>query len=267
MAQRIETTDLRGVLRTPPDDRWELLRWAPAPALAPYAEFFWTVLWDLRGAEPHRQITLPYPAAHLVVEHGEAHIYGPSSRRFERVLAGAGRVTSVRFTPGGLRPLLAVAMSTIADRVLGAGLVPGLDERALARAVEGEPDPDRATAVLEDAVLAVLPAEPDPAVDEAARAVALLSADRSLTRVADLADGMGLSVRSLQRLFAEYVGLGPAWVIRRFRLHEAAAQATAGGEVDWARLATELGYYDQAHLVREFTATIGTPPARYAAGS
>lgn len=74
-------------------------------------------------------------------------------------------------------------------------------------------------------------------------------------------------VTSLQRLFADYVGLAPSWVIRRFRLHEAAAHATAGGDVDWARLAVTLGYYDQAHMVREFSAAVGTAPARYAAGA
>ncbi len=84
--------------------------------------------------------------------------------------------------------------------------------------------------------------------------------------MADLARRLALSVRSLQRLFAEQVGLSPAWVIRRYRLHEAAARATEGGEVDWARLAAELGYCDQAHLVRDFTATVGTPTARYATG-
>ena len=94
----------------------------------------------------------------------------------------------------------------------------------------------------------------------------MLAEDRTLTRVSDLADRLALSVRSVQRLFADQVGLGPSWVIRRYRLHEAAAHATAGGEVDWARLAVTLGYYDQAHLVRDFTATVGTAPARYAAG-
>ena len=94
----------------------------------------------------------------------------------------------------------------------------------------------------------------------------LLEDDRTLNRVSDLAERLSLSVRSVQRLFADHVGLSPSWVIRRYRLHEAAAEATAGGGVDWARLAIALGYYDQAHLVRDFSATVGTPPARYAAG-
>ena len=118
---------------------------------------------------------------------------------------------------------------------------------------------------MEAALIPLLPREPDPDVALADRAVALLEADREITRVSELAERLGLSVRTVQRLFADYVGLGPSWVIRRYRLHEAAAHATSGGEVDWARLAITLGYYDQAHLVREFTATVGTAPARYAA--
>jgi AraC-like DNA-binding protein len=54
-------------------------------------------------------------------------------------------------------------------------------------------------------------------------------------------------------------------VINRFRLHEAAERAGGGQPVDWAGLAAELGYSDQAHLVREFRAAIGAPPERYSA--
>jgi AraC-like DNA-binding protein len=118
---------------------------------------------------------------------------------------------------------------------------------------------------MEAALEPLLPDEPDPEIELAGRAVSLLEQDRELTRVPDLAERLGLSVRTVQRLFADLVGLSPSWVIRRYRLHEAAAHATAGGDVDWARLAIQLGYYDQAHLVRDFTATVGTAPARYAA--
>ena len=37
------------------------------------------------------------------------------------------------------------------------------------------------------------------------------------------------------------------------------------GDVDWATLATDLGYADQAHLTSDFTAKLGVPPSRYAA--
>jgi len=71
-------------------------------------------------------------------------------------------------------------------------------------------------------------------------------------------------VRGLQRLFAEYVGIGPKWVIRRYRLREITERLAAGGPVDWAGLAAELGYADQAHLVRDFRAMVGETPTWYA---
>ena len=93
--------------------------------------------------------------------------------------------------------------------------------------------------------------------------VARITADSSLCRVGELAAALGLPVRRLQRLFANYVGVSPKWVMRRARLQEAAMRAEQGGRVDWAELAVSLGYADQAHLTRDFTAVIGVPPARY----
>ena len=98
-----------------------------------------------------------------------------------------------------------------------------------------------------------------------AGAVARITADPGLRRVGQLAGACGIPERRLQRLFADYVGVSPKWVMRRARLHEAALRAESGAGVDWAALAADLGYADQAHLTRDFTATLGVPPAQYAA--
>lgn len=71
-------------------------------------------------------------------------------------------------------------------------------------------------------------------------------------------------VRRLQRLFAAHVGVGPKWVIRRYRLHEATERMARGDAIVWADLAGELGYADQAHFSRDFAALFGEPPTRYA---
>ena len=70
----------------------------------------------------------------------------------------------------------------------------------------------------------------------------------------------------LARTFARYVGVSPKWVIRRYRIHEALVRVDSGTEVDWAGLAADLGYSDQAHFVRDFTTTVGTTPTRYRKG-
>ena len=107
--------------------------------------------------------------------------------------------------------------------------------------------------------------ERDPVASQVAELVERITSDSSLRRVDELPAISGLSVRGLQRLFSDYVGVSPKWVMRRARLHEAALRADGGEPVDWAALAADLGYADQAHLTRDFTATIGVPPARYAA--
>ena len=115
-----------------------------------------------------------------------------------------------------------------------------------------------------DAFLLSLPHTPDPQADLAIDLVRHIRADRTVLRVGDFARAEGLSVRALQRLFATCVGVSPKWVILRYRIHEALEQAGTRDDIDWAALAADLGYADQAHLVRDFTATVGVPPTAYA---
>jgi transcriptional regulator GlxA family with amidase domain len=94
---------------------------------------------------------------------------------------------------------------------------------------------------------------------------AMAATDRSLRTLADLVTASGIGARTLQRLFTEHVGVSPTWVLRRYRLQEAAETVRDGRPVLWAQVAADLGYSDQAHLVRDFRAAIGTTPAAYAA--
>jgi AraC-like DNA-binding protein len=82
--------------------------------------------------------------------------------------------------------------------------------------------------------------------------------------VDDVVNRMGLNKRSLQRLFSQYVGVSPKWVIKRDRLHEATEQLTSGSVVNWAKLAQDLGYFDQAHFIKDFKNIVGSTPAEYA---
>jgi AraC-like DNA-binding protein len=137
-----------------------------------------------------------------------------------------------------------------ADDACSAVMSPGADDTAMIAAAEG--------------LLRGFGAVPDPLAAQVAGMVERIAADPGLRRVAVLAEVFGMPERRLQRLFTEYVGVSPKWVMRRARLLEAARRADAGDGVDWAALAVDLGYADQAHLTRDFTATLGVPPARYA---
>lgn len=82
--------------------------------------------------------------------------------------------------------------------------------------------------------------------------------------LAPFVEQFAMSTRRMQRLFREYVGVTPKWVIQRYRLIEAAARLAAGRADDLADLALDLGYADQAHFIRDFKRIVGRPPAGYA---
>ena len=104
----------------------------------------------------------------------------------------------------------------------------------------------------------------DKQVEHVAAIVQGIIDERSITRVDSLVERHGSGRRALQRLFAEYVGVSPKWVINRYRLHEALERLAAGEPPDWPTLALDLGYFDQAHFIRDFKRLVGRPPAAYA---
>ncbi len=243
-------------------ERFGNARYWPAADLSELVEHYWIVSWDLRGQPAHEQETLPHPAVHLVFEPEGTRLYGVFTRRFSRRLTGAGRAVGVRFRPAGFRPLLGAPVRSLTDRVVPAAPLLGPDAARTAAALPDLRDEAAATRV-EDLLRRHRPA-PDPRVDLVNRIVAQITADRAVLAVGDVARPFGLSPRTLQRLFREYVGVGPKWVIKRCRLHDAVERLAAGGPADWARLARELGYFDQAHLIHDFKAMVGRTPAEYA---
>jgi AraC-like DNA-binding protein len=199
---------------------------------------------------------------HVAAEDGRLWVHGISREPFFRTLSGAGHTLGAAFHPGGFRPLLRRPVATLSDVVVPAGELFDLDDRPAARRVLDASDVPVMVEALESYLLGLAP-QPDPVVQEVRALVLLAEEDRTITRAEQLAAAGAMSLRSLQRLFSEYVGVGPKWVIARWRILDVAAAAHSGEPVDWAELAARLGFSDQAHLTRAFTAVVGTPPGAY----
>jgi AraC-like DNA-binding protein len=247
-------------------DRWDTWRGHPAPALAELVEHYWRVRWNVPSREPYVQHTLSNASVHLCAERGNSRIQGVVTGRFTRLLRGRGRVFGVKFRPAGFRPFLGSPVAALADSTLPVRAVFGRDGDAYVRSVLALDD-DRSMAAAADAFLESRRPAPDTTVPEVNRIVALIVGERSITRVDHLVERTDIGKRTLQRLFHEYVGVGPKWVIQRYRLHEAAQRLAEEGEVVMADLALDLGYSDQAHFVRDFKSVVGRPPAAYARGA
>lgn len=272
--------------------RVRLSRFAAPGELAGLIDWFWCVQWELPAGAVHRQRVLPQPGVNISVgdppPEGEdpppgpwpmrAVVNGVATGMTTRALAGAGVNLAAKTTTGGFGAWVD-DVGALTDRVCDAGtILPPVAARlpelgAWLRASEGDGrardagQVEEAVALLADALISGLADRPEDRVATARQVAEIAAAaehDRGVRRLTDLAELAGVAPRTLQRLFASHAGVSPTWVVRRFRLLEAAELVRDGAAVDWAAVAADLGYADQAHLVRDFTANIGLSPAAYA---
>ncbi|WP_062788597.1 helix-turn-helix domain-containing protein [Aquitalea pelogenes] len=252
----------RGVLNLNLSEaRFTHLRSLPSEQLSTWVEHYWYVGWDFTGQPPQQQQTLPHPNVHLVIEDGQAHLWGPRRLRFSKTLSGRAWAFGIKFRPASFQPFLNGAVHHLANRIIPASEIFGT---RVSRLTGNESWPemgdlmDQAEALL----LGCLP-QISPLVPQLNELVAEIARNSALTSVAQLSALSGWSERQLQRLFAHYIGVSPKAVLARYRLHEALALMQSTMAPAWTELALRLGYFDQAHFIRDFTRMVGQPPRKY----
>jgi AraC-like DNA-binding protein len=237
----------------------ELGRFWPSTELEPFVEHYWWVRWDVET--PFVSEVLSYPSVHVVFEGNAARIVGIVRARFSRRLEGRGSVFAIKFRPGMFRSLRPEPAWQLTDRTLELGAELGAPAAEISAALRALPTELERAKLLDERLRAVRPPEQRDAV-LARGLVDRVRQDSGLQSVAALASIAGLSPRALQRLFRAYVGIGPKWVVRRFRLQEAAERLQKGSETI-ASVAQSLGYFDQAHFDHDFKAVVGSSPLDY----
>lgn len=250
-------------------EKFCLTRYAPAPDLRFFVRHYWVIHWDLRGQEPYVSEVLSHPNVNMVLEPGQSCLAGVTTGKFARRLEGKGGVFGVKFHAGAFYPFLRRPISELRNCLLPLREIFGADADRLEAAVfayrdsDTSPDENARIALVEDFLRVRLP-EPDENVIAINQIVDCIMTDRTITKVDDLVSRVHWSKRTLQRLFYDYVGVSPKWVIQRYRLHDAAEALTDEPAPDWAKLALELGYFDQAHFIKDFRTTVGKTPTEYA---
>jgi transcriptional regulator GlxA family with amidase domain len=83
--------------------------------------------------------------------------------------------------------------------------------------------------------------------------------------VDELAVKTGYTRKHLASLFKRQVGLSPKALARVHRFRGALSLLDrANGQVPWAALAEQCGFYDQSHLINEFRRFTGFSPVELA---
>lgn len=246
---------VRGVVSARPDDGpFEHRRIAPHAALVDLIEHYWYVRWERGGLPAHTAQTLPHPCVHWTFEHGQARIGGVHSRMWTRELGARGEVLGIKFRPAGFRPWFGRPLHLLRDRELPADQVLGALASRMTDAI-GAGAPLERSQRLEAVLLAHCPVVPE-SVRAVNALVAQLADDRSVLRADSLAHASDATLRGLQRRLRDHVGVGPKWIIARYRLHEVLERLRAGAS-DLSALAADLGFADAAHLSRDFRRIVG----------
>jgi AraC-like DNA-binding protein len=257
-------SDHRGVLypaRLPTFQR------LPVPErVAPLVRWFWIPEWQIAPGRTSRQHLISFPACNLVVEPEMVGFAGPATHSSYRDLTGTGWAVGALLRPAAV-PCFADDPAALRDTYQPREL-PELAEpvREAMREATGEGDRQArhrlAVQAFSDWLAKVVPVTDREALLANAM-MELIDTDPTVLRVADAAERLHVSPRTLQRLAVRYVGLPPAAMIRRRRLQEAAERLRTDPHTNLATIAAELGYADHAHLANDFRSVLGFTLSTY----
>lgn len=173
-------------------------------------------------------------------------------RRFDQ-LAGSV-LCGVRFRPGMARDFFRVSASELTDAVILLDDLPGIGARELEHRLSDVKSSEEGARLLAASLR-----PPSCAPTPVQRAIAAIAETRGTADLDSVSRQAGLSPRQFRRRCLEESGLTPKQLCRILRFRRA---LQLGGTVarDWAGIAAEAGYFDQAHLIRDFREFTGQTP-------
>ena len=242
----------------------------PEPPLSRFVECLWTLESEAPSNSPEK--ILPDGCVELILNFGarfsqhspggptvqpQNFLVGQMTRPILISPTGTVEILGIRFHPGGTVPFLRVPLTELTDRVIELGNLSSKLERELMSVSLGQATLlERARAVECFLSQQCLVGGDSWLMTLAARVVdsaGLISVDR-------LAFDAGISSRQLERRFLREIGLGPKLLARIIRFQQV-FRAVEQCDGAWSEIAIECGYYDQAHLIRDFQQFAQQTPA------
>ncbi len=190
-------------------------------------------------------------------------LVGPTTHAIELRPTGRVDLFGLRLQPGAAPALLGLSGLELVNRTADlADLQPGWTRDLAERLTECGRTAKRVEIVEHHLARVAGEAERDPRLEAGIGVVLRSRGGVGIGRVADL---VGLSPRHLSRLCRERVGLGPKLLGRITRFQRVLRELEQCTRPRWAAMAQRHGYFDQAHLGRDFRTFAGLSPGRYLA--
>lgn len=251
----------------------------PQPPLSQFVENMWLV--EGYAADYTREKILPDGAIELIIdldtqpktifddeksEHFRTVSKGwISGERTRYLVIGAARnqsMVGIRFRPGGAYPFFSFPISEFTESVTELEFVwGGLVDEIRNQLAEIE-SPDARLLCIESFLLrqAKRSLEANRLI---AFAVHQLQHSPQFLAIRDLASTIGITQKHLISQFEKVVGLKPKSFARVCKFQKVVNLIEQQKEIEWAAIASDCGYYDQAHFIHEFQTFSGLNPSAY----
>lgn len=195
-----------------------------------------------------------------------ALFFGAQTRRMPISVKGSFATLEVALKPGALDKIQAPKTAESLDRIILYdhiyGNYPWGTSEQLIEWLDAKGPPERWLRVAEKLIVQLMevfnPKKPDPIIEAFDRAA---FANPNMV-VTEFARDHGVETRRLERLVKGAYGQTPKQVLRRARALDVAAHLRGVGDEDEAE-DMALRYYDQSHMIREFTAFFGMTPRQF----
>lgn len=194
-------------------------------------------------------------------ERRSALMFGPQTKMMRTTVHGSFLSVGFSLRPGTGHALLRTQTRMLLDRFISCDEM-GLPGTAALDRLEQESEPEGWFAVLEHFIRAIVKEKGGEQPDPVTARFELSAMIDSSFAVADFAEELGISQRQLERIITRDFGLTPKQVLRRSRALDMAAHLRGVGDDEEAH-EMALRYYDQSHLIREFTALFGMSPSQF----
>jgi AraC-like DNA-binding protein len=257
--------------------RWGLVRCRPDARLAPYVfEYQGYREWT---ATTVRRVEFALPAAVVIINFGpswrlgDGHAPGRMARYGSFIAGmystyaisentGASHCLQFNLTPIGARRIFGIPMHALSERIVDFSDVMGRGgarlETQIAEAADWETRFD-----LLDRFLLQRISRSEPVSGAVSHAWNRLRDGGGTIPVSALADELGWSRKHLARKFSEDVGLAPKTIARLFRFRRVVDRSADDLASCWSDVALDAGYFDQAHLIRDFRQFAGMTPVEF----
>jgi AraC-like DNA-binding protein len=254
----------------------------PAISLRPFIECFWFLCTDGATPAPLEEIVYTDARADLMFCYGSPYVRrnaGPddqtqlmqvshldAQRRYPVHITQQGQIDliGVRFRPGGLAPFLPLPINETAGLTLGLSDVFGPSGGTLEyRLFDAAGNRGQQLILLNEFFVRRLDVR--PAHTLVGHMAAEIDWRRGQVTIRELSRTYGYSVRAVDRLFQEVMGLSPKFYTRVVRLRHSLHALLQHPAIPWAELVGACGYYDQPHFIKEFEALTGLRPEEYRA--